>query len=237
MLEVCTFKWKPPHGYRSKFTADHVNTLAKMVARHYAGPHRFNCITDDPKGIDESIRIIPLWADHGQLPSAYGARNPSCYRRLKLFSEEARELVGPRFVSLDLDMVITGDLSPLWDRLEDFVIIKSATPPPRYLYNGSMLMMTAGCRRQIWDEFDPVKSPRETLARRFFGSDQAWISMQLGPGEATWDIDEGVYSFQIHLMRAGGKLPKNARIVSFHGAVDPWSPQAQRLKWVREHYA
>lgn len=217
-----------------------------MVARHYRKPHRFSVITDDPSGIDSSIRIIPLWKDYSNLPSAYGSRNPSCYRRLKLFSKEAAEIIGPRFVSLDLDMVITDDLAPLWDRPEDFVIWKSPTPPPRYLYNGSMLMMTAGCRTSVWEKFDPVRSIQETRAKRMFGSDQAWISLRLGPGEATWDASDGVYSYRLHIDGSfeGGKyvyskdksLPPNARVVVFHGGNDPWDAHCQQIDWVRRHY-
>lgn len=238
MLDICTFKWRAPPGYRSTFTGAHVNTLAAMIRRQYQKPHRFSCITDDPTGIDQRhVRIIPLWPDHASLQSAYGSRNPSCYRRLKLFSAEAAEIIGPRFVSLDLDVVITGDLIPLWDRPEDFVIIKSATPPPRYLYNGSALLMTAGARRQVWDDFHPVRSLRETVAKRMFGSDQAWISLKLGPGEATWGTSDGVYSYQIHLQPKGGALPANAKLVSFHGKPDPWDEPAQKLDWVRQHYS
>lgn len=235
MIDVVTFKWKPAARYRSKFDASHVNTLASMVKRHYKKPHRFSCITDDPQGIDSSIRVIPLWPDHSNLQSAYGRHNPSCYRRLKLYSEEAKEIIGPRFVCMDLDMVVTEDLCPLWDRPEDFVIIKSPTPPPRYRYNGSMVMMTAGCRRKVWEDFHPIHSPRATLRHRQFGSDQAWVSLMLN-NEATWDEKDGVYSYRIHLMPNRGDLPKNARLVSFHGSDDPWGHNAQQLDWVRSHY-
>lgn len=236
MLDVVTFKWKPiQRHYRSKFSAEHVNTLASMVMRNYKKPHRFNCITDDPRGIHPDIRIIPLWNDYSNLQSAYGARNPSCYRRLKLFSKEAAEIIGPRFVCMDLDIVITDELYSLWDREEDFVIIKSPTIGPRYRYNGSMLMMTAGCRSFVWETFDPIKSPRQTLVHRMFGSDQAWISLIL-KNEATWDQADGVYSYRIHLLPNGEKLPDNAKIVSFHGSDDPWGARAQRLDWVRNNY-
>lgn len=235
MLDVVCFKWKPTPGYRSKFEAVHVMTLAAMVRRHYQKPHRFSCITDDPTGIDQNkVRVIPLWPDYSDLPSAYGRHNPSCYRRLKLFSREAADIIGPRFVSTDIDMVFTGDLIPLWDRPEDFVMIKSATQGGKYIYNGSLLLHRAGTRSQLWDNFHPIKSPQETLRRQFFGSDQAWISMTLGKGEATWDTPDGVYSFRIHLEPKGGILPANAKVVAFHGATDPWDPQAQRLKWVRQ---
>ncbi len=235
MLDIVTFKWKPSHNYRSKFKASHVNILATMIRRNYQKPHRFSCITDDPEGIDKSIRVIPLWDDCSKLKSAYGERNPSCYRRLKLFSDEAATIVGPRFVSMDLDVVITGDMSSIWDRPEDFVIIKSPTPPPKYRYNGSMLLMTAGCRKFIWDDFDPILSPKETITRQMFGSDQAWISLKL-KNEAMWDEADGVYSYRIHLAPNMGRLPKNAKLVSFHGADDPWEDRAQRLNWVRQHY-
>lgn len=239
MLDIVTFKWKAPAGgYRSTFTGNHVNTLAAMVRRDYQKEHRFSCITDDPTGIDQTkVRVIPLWSDFSNLPSAYGGRNPSCYRRLKLFAPQIEEIIGRRFVSMDLDMVTTGDLIPLWDRPEDIVLIRSATPPPRYRYNGSMLLMTAGVRPYIWDQFDPKKSPQETRIRGFFGSDQAWLSMKLPPNEAVWDQSDGVYSYRMHLLPKGSKLPDNAKVIAFHGEHDPWGPHAQQIDWVRRFYA
>lgn len=237
MLDIVTFKWKPKEWYRSTFTGVHVNNLAAMIRRDYQKPHRFSCITDDPTGIDESkVRIIPLWDDFKNVPSAYGGRNPSCYRRLKLFSPKMKEIIGERFVSMDLDMVTTGDLIPIFDRREDIVLIKSATPPPRYRYNGSMLLMTAGVRQFIWDEFDPIKSPRETKLKQFFGSDQAWLSMKLKKDEAMWDQSDGVYSYRMHLFPKGSKLPENAKVVAFHGEHDPWGAHAQQIDWVRRFY-
>ena len=236
MLEVCCFKWKPAFfNYRSKFTAQTVNVLARMVARNYKQPHRFNCITDDPKGIDKTIRVIPLWKDHSSLSSLHGRHQPSCYRRLKLFSAEAKELIGERIVALDLDVVITGDLVPLWDRPEDFVIMKSPSGPA--FYNGSMFMVKAGTRTQLWDDFHPNKSPLRAKQAGQFGSDQAWIGYKLGNNEATWDTSDGVYSYRIHIApKPQQLLPPNAKVVVFHGADDPWEPKAQSLKWVRDNW-
>lgn len=237
MLDIVCFKWKPAPGYRSKFGPEAVNVLARMVRRHYQKPHRFTCVTDDPAGIDCSIRIIPLWPDHGELLSLHGKHNPSCFRRLKLFSPEAAQIIGPRFVSLDLDIVITGDLVSMWDRPDDFVIWKNATPPTPY--NGSMLLMTAGARSKVWTDFDPKRSPQEAKAGGSFGSDQAWISHKLGNGEKTWDQADGVYSYRAHIAPKIGPmvpLPENAKIVIFHGRLDPWDAEAQRIGWIREHW-
>jgi hypothetical protein len=233
MLEVICWKWNQP-GYRSKFTGEHVNVLRSMVRRHYQKPHRFSCITDDPKGIDKDIRIIPLWPDHGDLPNPSFRNGPSCFRRLRVFSQQARQLIGERFVSLDLDVVITRDLAPLWDRDEDFIIWGDTLPG--YWYNGSMFMMNAGARAKVWETFDPIQSPKAATRAGRKGSDQAWISHCLGPGEKTWNRADGVYSFRNHLKEGLKPLPNDARIVIMHGAIDPWSPRAQRLAWVKEHW-
>ena len=235
MLSVITWRWQPHRGYRSTFPVQTVNVLRRMVARHYAHPHRFLCVTDDPKGLDPDVEVVPLWSDYATLPNPSGhPRNPSCWRRLKAFSAEIAEVFGPRFVSLDLDMVLTGDVGPLWNRPEDFVIWGDTNG--RNAYNGSMFLLTAGARRQVWETFEPKRAIRACAAARQFGSDQAWIGACLGTREARWTQADGVYSFRNDLKEGAKPLPANARVVSFHGHIDPWAPAGQRLPWVREHY-
>jgi hypothetical protein len=230
---VC-WKWRSAAGYRSTFSAQTVNVLAGMLKRHYHGPHELVCVTDDPKDIDPAIRIVPLWSDHGELPSPHGRGYPSCYRRLRMFSAEAEQWFGPRFVSMDLDVVITGDITPLFANNLDIKLygdVAHRTP-----YNGSLIQLRAGSRRQVWDTFDPIESPKQTLKAGMVGSDQAWIAAALGPGEAKWGQLDGVHSFRNHIARAGYQLPANARIVIMHGNVDPWSPQANMISWIRKWY-
>lgn len=235
MLSVVCWKWKPKPGYRSAFGADSVNTLRNMVAAHYHKPHRFICVTDDPAGIDPAVEVIKLWDDHAQVASPCGARQPSCFRRLKAFSKDAEALFGPRFVSIDLDCVITGALAPLWDRTEDFVIWGDTSP--KTPYNGSMFLLRAGSRQQVWEQFNPVSSPARGRALGYFGSDQAWIATCLGPREAKWSRSDGVFSYRNDIKpMPGHALPDQARIVMFHGKVDPWSAESQQLAWVRHHY-
>lgn len=234
MLSVVCWKWKPAPGYRSRFEAEHVNTLQRMVARHYQAPHRFLCVTDDAAGLSEAVEPIPLWNDFADLPSPHGGHNPSCYRRLRAFSVEIAGVFGPRFVSVDLDTVIVGDVRPLWDRREDFVIWGETDK--RSWYNGSMWLMTAGARKQVWEQFDPKTSPQKAYRAGRFGSDQGWISHVLGPGEATWTRKDGVYSYRVHIAPKGGHLPPNAKMVMFHGKEDPWGYVAQQHSWVAKHY-
>jgi hypothetical protein len=236
MLTVVTWKWKPQPGYRSSYPPSTVNTLAAMIRRHYPHPHRMVCVTDDPAGIDPRVEILPAWDDFANIPSPHGGKNPSCYRRLRLFHPDAAQWFGERYVSLDLDVVITGDLTPLWHRPEPIVFWGDTNPLPGSHYNGSMMLMTAGSRPQVWTDFDPAKSPQLSLKARCFGSDQGWISYRLGKGEAKWTRADGVYSFRNELQKTK-QLPANARIVVFHGRIDPWSAEAQHgWPWVREHY-
>jgi len=234
VLNVCCFKWTPPPGYRSTFGPEAVNVLQHMVARHYAAPHRFTCITDDARGLDPAVHVVPLWSDFATIPSPHGGHNPSCYRRLRVFAPDIAPILGDRFVCVDLDTVIVGDLAPLFDRPEDFVIWGETDP--RSFYNGSMFLLRAGTRTRVWDEFDPQYSPQRAKAAGKFGSDQGWISFCLGRGEATWNRRDGVYSYRVHLKPHGGRLPADARMVMFHGHEDPWSPAAQRLDWVRAQW-
>lgn len=239
MLHVVVWKWKPDIPYRTKFTAEHVNVCRRMVQRHYKGPHEFCCITDDPLGLEEGIRWIPLWPDHSKLLNPSVKNGPSCYRRLKAFSKEAADLIGERFVSLDLDCVITADLGPLWDRDDDFVIWDAGKQwgtfsPQRY--NGSMFLLKAGSRTCLWEEFDPLNTPRKVQEAGFRGSDQGWMCYRLGK-EKTWTRDDGVLSYRKDITPNQWRLPSQARIVFFHGKFDPWMKDVQRLApWVQQHW-
>lgn len=231
---VVTWKWKPKEGYRSKFGPETVNVLQRMVARHFPVPHRFICVTDDPKGIDPGVEVVPLWDDFSTLENPSGPQNPSCFRRLRMFAPDAVRTFGPRFVSLDLDVVVTGDLRPLWLRPEAFVIWGDTNPSTPY--NGSMMLLQAGARAKVWMDFDPIKSPKRAQDLGYFGSDQAWIGACLGRGEAMWTHKDGVYSYRNQIGVFRQDLPSNARIVIFHGQHDPWSFFPQQQIWVKEHY-
>lgn len=235
MLDVITWKWRPQGRYRSLFLSEHVNVLCSMFGRNYRKPFRFSCITDDPRGLAPHIRPLPLSKALTHLKNPSFRDGPNCYPRLWAFSEEAKEVIGPRFLSLDIDVVITKDLTPILDRTEDFIIWGDTAPST--WYNGSMWMMTAGTRKHVWEDFDPHRSPMLANAAGQRGSDQGWISYKLGPNEATWTTDDGIYSFRNHIMkRPRYELPENARLVVFHGAHDPWDRKAQRQGWVKKHW-
>lgn len=234
MLSIVTFKWTQ-HHYHTRFCSHYVNVLKNMVHRHYLHPFRFFCVTDDAAGLDKDIEVVPLWEDHANLRNPSNQLGPSCYRRLKVFSKEAKDIFGERILTLDLDTVIVADMSPLWQRTEEFIAWGDTHPQTHY--NGSMMLMTAGAREFIWTEFMPRQSPQMAHAARHFGSDQGWISYRLGPREARWGKSDGIYSWRVHLQPAGGKLPDDARIVMFHGKQKPWDAGViNHYGWINEHW-
>lgn len=243
LLDIVCFKWKPKPGYRSQFGPETPNVLLAQIDRHLSRPYRFTCITDDPTGLDGAIRYIPLWDDYANVPNPSSPQNPSCYRRLKMFSEEARDLIGERIVCMDLDTVITNSLDGLFDRPEDFVIWSGqAVDPLRPArvynrYNGSLMMLRAGTRTQVWEKFDPRVSPRLANASGCRGSDQGWIAYCLGKNVPVWTRADGVYSFRVDIIPRRGLLPANACFVAFHGRHDPWDPNVRRqYPWIADHY-
>lgn len=56
------------HG--NKYGPEYVNTLESMVRRNCTMSFEFVCFTDDPKGINSTVRIMPL-------SNAYGMRVPN----------------------------------------------------------------------------------------------------------------------------------------------------------------
>ena len=235
MLTFICWKWKPPLGYRSVFGPGTVNTLHSMLKRHFSNPFELVCVTDDRIGIIPAVRCIELWKDFSNVPSPHGRGYPSCYRRLRMFSGESAQLFGDRFVSVDLDVVICRDITDLFDTDVEFRMYgDTAKGTP---YNGSLIQLKAGARSQVWKKFDPRYSPQIGLAKRYIGSDQAWIAACLGPNEKKFTAADGVFSYRNEIAPRGGALPSSAKIVIMHGHVDPWTPSMQaKHAWIREHY-
>lgn len=228
MLKIVTFLWKRNKtGYMlpsvCDYTASHVNTLQSMLSRHLHVPHELICITDMPDGVN--CRTIELWGDLADLGG--------CYRRLKMFSKDMRDLIGERFAWIDLDCVITSDVTPIFTRTEPFIINRYG--PGKFVgqkYNGSLVIMDAGAKSEVWTDFDPLVSPemmrRANNARQLIGSDQAWISHSIQDA-CVIGQEDGIYNARL----VNYKLPEDCRIVFFSGMRDPTTAD---YGWIKEHY-
>jgi len=232
MITFVTFKWG------SLYTSEHVNALAFGLYEGMRGvPYRLICVTDQPEGV--AVETFPLWDDCSQMLSPRGPEAPSCYRRLKLFDPATTRALGisdgKRVVQIDLDMLVTGEIWPLFERAEPFVGWHAKGSVQQLTYNGSMWMFPAGTLGYLWAEFNQSDGPRLAMNAGFFGSDQAILSHLLvgkGRARAGWDQSDGCYAFRD--IRVSPCQPPDARLISFYGRWKPWDAETHRLApWVR----
>lgn len=234
MKTVVCWIWND-HGGRS-YTPNHVNVLRRMFARHLPEKHRFICVTDTDIGFENGVEILktpPEAVQAGYLRSPEGERFPSCYRRLWMFSEAAK-ILGERVMLVDVDLVVTQDVTPLFDNDADFLGWRPYRDwGAKMRYGGGIYLLTPGTRAHVWDDFKGMKSVKESRAAGFRGSDQAWISYKLGPDEPYWPRNAGIYSIRDFHEGRTHILPPDARIVQFNGPVKPWNSP---LLWARQHW-
>jgi hypothetical protein len=213
VITVLTWLWSQPGG-RTKFTAEHVNIWADMVRRNLRMPHRLACVTDMPEGINVDIIAPPN--EFLDVTPQWGPRKPNCYRRLSMFRRDAAGIFGERFVCMDLDCVIGGPLDPLFDRREDLVLFNGTAPDRPY--NGSMMLIRAGCRPKVFENFSQAMAT--VSGQKFVGSDQAWLALCLGSREKTWGEADGVYWYG---QGSSYKKQVQPRVLFFPGKVKPWT--------------
>ena len=230
MISVCCWKWGP------LFSAAYVNRLRAAIDRHLHMDHELVCVTDDAHGIDRRVRIVPL-------PTTYAA-TPRCRRRMQIFSREFAKQLGPRILSIDLDVVIVGDLTPLVDRAEPVVCWNVEYAQ---VYSGSFHLMDAGVLDRLWMlyEKNPDAFPR-VVQQRGVPSDQAMLNWYLrGKSVATWVTADGLVTYfgdgyeRFEHMGVGPshpKLPPGARIVVL-GSADKAVMDEGRYDWVRDHWS
>lgn len=233
-MPIVTFKWKGHIPY----TPDDVRIWARQVSRWHDGRCELVCITDDTQemsdaGID-GVRFVPMWRDRFE--------EGRDWHRLKLFSEEMADLIGPRFTVMDLDTLICGPIGSLLGGEAPF---KAWRDPNRDQYCTSLFQMDAGAFPHVWEGFDPNLAMRLRTSGMFGGYDQAWISHIL-PGQARWTAEDGVLSFRNDILKlndienapeSAKTLPEGARIVNFHGKYNPRDEAVQNaLPWVAQFY-
>src|SRR2546426_1032347 len=75
------------------YLPEHVNVLARMLARNLSRQVPVVCIADEPAGLSSDVTWVQTPREAKELAnlrSPQGIRFPSCYRRLWTFSEEAK---------------------------------------------------------------------------------------------------------------------------------------------------
>lgn len=239
MINIVCLLWKRIYqgmqlpAVIDNYANTHVIKLYNSVKRNTTVPYTFTCVTDTPEIIPPYIHTIKLWDKCKYLGG--------CYNRLFIFDSVMQQILGKRFICIDLDCVITNNIDSILTRPEDFVINSYTTVSPNaathQYYNGGLILQTAGVHKQLWEDFDYENSPKELEIRKnkkeIIGSDQAWIAHKLGKGQPVFTSKDGVYDFRE--LENKNILPDNAKIIFFPGKHDP-SILVNEYDWVKEHW-
>ena len=157
-----------------------------------------------------------------------------CLGRLRLFDPKFQALLGikkgERIVDLDLDLVITGQLDPLFER-HSFTVLQGVNTTNPCPMNGSVWMLRAGERPDVWSDFSVAKAA--TVPYHAFPDDQGWLWHKI-PDAGAWGPKDGVYGFKKVGWPDSEQLPENARIVAFPGWRDP--DKFAHLDWIKQHW-
>lgn len=236
LIVVC-FLWHDPQAKcRDIYTygPDHVRILRDMVKRNLTVPHEFVCVTDRPQQLPD-MRTVDL----DRSTFVPGTR----YAKLMLWRRDIGEVIGNRILYLDLDCVVTRSLDPVVDRKEDVVLWRNPNfqgpGKRRARYNTSIMLLSAGARPQLYEEFNPRVHPA-LLRKVWGGTDQAWVSHKLSwDDEAYWTDADGVYGagrLKDVVPGVGTELPDNARVVFFPGSREPGMKSVQeKHPWIAEY--
>lgn len=212
-----------------------MNRLRAALERHLHMPHEMVLVTDDATGIDSRVRIV-------RLPETF-AHTPRCRRRMQVFSRDFAHQLGPRILSMDLDMVLVDDITPIVNRPEPLVCwrVKHAG-----VFSGSFVLMDAGTLDGLWQAFaaDPEGYPR-SVQPRGVPSDQAMLNHFVRHHRIPhWTEADGFVSYygagyeRLEHFGVGPRrpsLPPGARIVVL-GSDDLDVLRGAQYPWVRDHW-
>ena len=195
---------------------EYVNILYDMVRRNLLDgfPGRFMCLTDDPTGLDPHIGLIPLPDD---LERWWG--------KLYLFK---RGLFpdGSRLVFMDLDTLITGNLTRLASYKGQFATLRDFYQPR---LGPAVIAWEAGAfASSVWEEWEAQGKPRHEQG------DLWWLNnLDQGRFYKTIDILQDLYPGDFCSFKRDCKplFPKGAKVVCFHGEPRPHNCA---VEWVRE---
>ena len=168
----------------NKYTAQYVNVLKSMCARHSTVPYQFHCVTEDPKGLDLDINVIPL-------PNLPGIK--TWWSKLYMFSPELP--IQGNILYFDLDVVIFRNIDQLFSHnTKKFMIIRDfnrCRVPDWNSSNSSCMRWQKGQLDYIWNEFIP--NPSKVMQSNH--GDQDWITKRANDDINHWP-DEWIRSYK-----------------------------------------
>ena len=210
---VLCMKWGTKYG------PDYVNRLYGMVRRHLRGDFRFVCLTDNDQGVRAEVQCLPI--PPLDLPPGIPERG---WTKLTTFAADLHGLKGTALF-LDLDVVIVDAIDPFFELPGQFLIIHDWKRPWRVTGNSSVYRFELGAHADVLATFRATHD----RVRRKFRNEQAYLSDclhrqdKLAYWPPTWCASwkyHCVPRFPLNYLKPPS-IPAQARILIFHGVVNP----------------
>lgn len=234
----------------TKYGPEYVNRLYAMARRHLSGEFGFVCLTDDATGIRTEVRCLPIPPLNLELKPG---QKDFAWRKLTTFEADLHSLKGTALF-LDLDVVIVGRLDEFFTQPGEFLIIRDYPrfwrSRARFIGNSSVYRFRLGAHADVLAHFrahmDEVQQAHRN--EQHFLSHFLHRQGRLGYWPGGW-----CPSFKYDCIPAWPSnhwrepfVPEGARIVVFHGEVNPPDALAGRrnkrwrfmrpARWVAEHW-
>lgn len=228
--QIICMKWGTLYG------PEYVNRLYGMISRNLDDPFRLVCLTDDRTGIREEVECYDC--------PEIAIKAPECrlgWRKITLWDTEVAGLEDGDALFIDLDVVITGDLTPLFSYLpeETFIVAPNWTQKDAQIGNTSLYRFKVGSHPYLLKTL--LGQPDETLSK--FPNSQTYISRTV-KSMVFWP-DNWCQSFKVHCVPKGIKrffvepqIPEGARVIAFPGEPNPDDAAAGRwpAPWYKKTY-
>lgn len=217
------------------YSSHDVNHMWQMLRRHAPKNFSLTCITDDASGLDQDIHVLPLPIlptplEHQKFP----------WNKIALYHPTLLE--DKRYIFLDLDILIVGDLSDFLSYSLIFGMIENWTQRGRGIGNSSVMVFYPREWSHIYTRY--IDDPQGICEK--YANEQVYVSRMVGK-DLSFFPRLWCQSFKQHCLPARGlrwllpaKKPSDeTKILVFHGY-----PKAQdalrgrypgrRWPWIRK---
>ena len=214
--------------YGTRYGPEYPNRLFSGLRRNSASDIRLICMTEDATGLHRDIEVLPLADEpfHDRMFAAMRAHGWGApFRKISLFRPDLiPDLDGPLLV-LDIDIVITGEVSDLRDFAPGKISMRRewrSRPGVPSLGHGSVEKIEPRRHTYLYDRF--ARDP-EVAMRAFGASEQNYTSFSAKEaGDLAFFPDEWIVSFKYDCrppkplnLILPPRRPPGARVVCFHG--------------------
>lgn len=190
------------------YNYNYVNALAKSIKKYVTIDHEIVCLTDDATGFSNYVdRVIPL---------ANGF--PTWWNKIELF--KPGQFNTERVFYIDLDTIIVDNIDDIvsydgkFSGLRDFYALHSL--------GSGILAWNTQYTSHIYSKFLHISNH---VIETYIHGDQQWIDETKPSIEYIQDLHpNNIVSFKRHCIKeADGSIfiPKNAKIICFHGNPRP----------------